>query len=500
MAYLNNSNEYPAEVRQVEVRQDEEHQRAHRLLQLERRVRHDLEAVSYPAKPWLFEKQAPDGSVALDAVIVGAGQSGLSIAFALKQEKVERILLLDRSPEGREGPWVTFARMKTLRTPKKVTGPDLGIPSLTISEWYRARYGDLAWETLGKVPKGDWMAYLVWLRQVLGLQVRNHSTVVGFGACEEDRSVLWIDVLNHGNIERIFARRLIFATGIEGSGNWQVPAMVSGSLPHDSYYHTSQAIDFEAMKGKRIGILGAGASAFDNAATALECGAARVELFYRRNHLPRVNPYRWVENAGFLGHFADMPDQWKWRFFKLILDGNQPPPQETYDRCAQFANFILHPGEPWTGLQQAGESVQVTTQKGDYAFDKLIIGTGIDFDLVHRPELGPYVKDIAVWQDRHHEALSDPNPQLRNMPYLGSHFEFLEKTPGTLPWAGKVFHFTFGSTLSMGLSAGALSGLKYGVQRVTKGIVKSLYLEDVEAFYEDFRAYDVPELVIPDHL
>lgn len=32
---------------------------------------------------------------------------------------------------GKEGPWATYARMVTLRTPKHLTGLDYGMPSLT---------------------------------------------------------------------------------------------------------------------------------------------------------------------------------------------------------------------------------------------------------------------------------------------------------------------------------------------------------------------------------
>ena len=51
-------------------------------------------------------------------LIVGAGQSGLVTAFGLMRERVRNILVIDRAPEGKEGPWVTFARMPTLRSPK----------------------------------------------------------------------------------------------------------------------------------------------------------------------------------------------------------------------------------------------------------------------------------------------------------------------------------------------------------------------------------------------
>ncbi len=45
---------------------------------------------------------------------------------------------------------------------------------------------------------------------------------------------------------------------------------------------TSSAIAFDDLKGKVVGVLGAGASAFDAAAAALEHGAKEVHLYSRR--------------------------------------------------------------------------------------------------------------------------------------------------------------------------------------------------------------------------
>jgi cation diffusion facilitator CzcD-associated flavoprotein CzcO len=274
--------------------------------------------------------------------------------------------------------------------------------------------------------------------------------------------------------------------------------MVSEALSPSLYAHTSEDIDFDRLAGKRIAVLGAGASAFDNAAVALEHGAQAIDLFYRRKRLPRVNPFRWIENAGFLAHFADMPDQWKWRFFKRMQDGNQPPPQDTFDRCARHCNFVLHPGEPWTAVEQSGERIRITTGLATYDADFAIIGTGLLYDLRSRPEIAPYAAKIATWAERLPEAASDPDPSLRNTPFLGAHYEYLEKEPGTLDWAGKVFNFTFAATLSMGVTAAALSGLKYGAQRLSQGIVKGLFLESLDMMFESFSQYSDPELVISD--
>src|SRR3546814_19709626 len=72
----------------------------------------------------------------LDALVVGGGMCGMVAAAALRRRGLTRIRIVDRSPEGREGPWVTYARMRTLRSPKHLAGPALGIPSLTFRAWF----------------------------------------------------------------------------------------------------------------------------------------------------------------------------------------------------------------------------------------------------------------------------------------------------------------------------------------------------------------------------
>lgn len=101
------------------------------LSRLAEAVRHDLECLDYPSRPWVRPRYGDSGEPVYDVVIVGGGQSGLGAAFGLMREHIENILVIDENPEGHEGPWITYARMATLRTPKYLTGPDLSIPSLT---------------------------------------------------------------------------------------------------------------------------------------------------------------------------------------------------------------------------------------------------------------------------------------------------------------------------------------------------------------------------------
>ncbi len=125
------------------------------LANLAARVTHDLACLDYPQRPWVRSRPG-----VYDAVIIGAGQSGLATAFALLREHIDNILLVDENAQGQEGPWITYARMVTLRTPKYLTSVDLGVPSLTFRAWWEAQHGAAGWEALGKIPREEWMRYL----------------------------------------------------------------------------------------------------------------------------------------------------------------------------------------------------------------------------------------------------------------------------------------------------------------------------------------------------
>ena len=96
------------------------------LADLEERIKHELTFLEFPRRSWMRTRTSPQGHV-YDVVIVGGGQSGLAAAFGLFREQVKNVVVLDRQSAGFEGPWKTFARMITLRTPKMVSGLDFGI-------------------------------------------------------------------------------------------------------------------------------------------------------------------------------------------------------------------------------------------------------------------------------------------------------------------------------------------------------------------------------------
>lgn len=60
------------------------------------------------------------------------------------------------SQPGREGPWTTYARMVTLRTPKHLTGLDYGMPSLTFQVGKLCGCGDAFGELMRAVAHLPW--------------------------------------------------------------------------------------------------------------------------------------------------------------------------------------------------------------------------------------------------------------------------------------------------------------------------------------------------------
>lgn len=464
------------------------------LTELAAKVREDLARIGYASGSWSIPVTHEDSHV-LDVAIVGAGQGGQTTCFALRRQGISNVEVFDRAQRGGEGPWVTFARMLTLRTPKHVTGPDLGIPSLTPQSWYEARYGAEAWQNLDKISRQDWQSYLDWIRDTLEIPVTNDQELHHVGW---ENGLLRLTFRDSSGNETIrLARKLVLATGIDGGGSWHIPSFISDALPKSAYAHTHETIDFEALRGKRIGVLGAGASAFDNAATALEKGAGSVDLCLRRAKIPAVNPYRWMENAGFLAHFSELPDLQRWRFMCRIYSLNQPPPQDTFWRCRRHPNFAFHPGTPWTSARMEGDEIVISTPNGEMRFDFLIIGTGFTIDLSQRPETRDFASSVMLWRDCFTPPEGEENALLGSHPYLGSRFQFepLDPADPKAEMLENIHNFTFASMPTMGLSGASISGMRFGVEKLARGIARDLFVADGEKHLASLLAYETEELI-----
>jgi cation diffusion facilitator CzcD-associated flavoprotein CzcO len=458
---------------------------------LEVRLHQDLAWLELPAKSWV-PLRVVDGQSVVDVVIIGGGMAGLVASGMLKRLGVSNHIVLDKAPAGREGPWVTFARMRTLRSPKQLTGPAMGLPALTFRAYYEARFGREEWAALDRAPRQTWMEYLVWYRKVLELPVRNGISVDALLPRED--GMLDLVCTQGGSKETIVARHVVLATGRDGLGGPFVPDIAS-SIYRRFWAHTSDEIDFSALRGKRVGVIGAGASAMDNAATALEAGAARLDLFVRRKELPRINKFTGIGSQGVVHGFAGLPDEWKWRFLNYAMGQQTPPPRPSVLRVSSFEHAHLHLESPINILRRDGDHVVVATPRRSYPVDFLIFGTGFRIDLANRPELAAFEPHIRLWRDRFPTPAGMANGELEGSPDLGNAFEFLERVPGSCPTLSKIHCFNFPATLSHGKLTGDIPAISEGADRLARGIVRSLFVEDRETHFANLQAFDTPELL-----
>lgn len=458
-------------------------------------ARHDLARMNFPAANWVPAVSGPDDRPVLDVLIVGAGLCGQTATFALMRDGVRNMRIVDRAERGREGPWGTYARMDTLRSPKHLTGPDLGFAALTFRAWYEAQHGTEGWQQLYKVGTKDWLAYLLWVRDTVGLAVENNTEVTRLTPVADG---VRVDLTGPAGAETIYARKVVLAGGRDGSGAPYVPAFPSLERSSEEgsgrVFHSSDEIDFSRFKGGRVGVLGASASAFDNAAVALETGAGEVHMFVRRPHLPQINKSKWTAFPGFFLGYRDLDDRIRWQIYTYIFSEAVPPPHESVLRCERHAGFTLHFGEPWLDVIGSADGVTVVTSKARYVFDAVIMATGFSVDLARRPELAGFYDKISLWADHVSRQEADQHPEASRFPYLGPGFELTERTPGAAPGLSHIYVFNAGSTMSHGALAGDIPGLAFGANRLSRAIASSLFVASAEALWTNLQAHDDREL------
>ena len=475
-----------------------------RLARLEARARREIALTMHPRADWMPSFSSPDGQAVHNVLIVGAGQGGSALALQLQRDRVPGVMVVDRSPRGLEGPWLTYARMPTLRSPKDYTGPDLGIPSLTYEAWHGARYGDTAWRRLKLIRTEDWAAYLLWVREVSGIEVRNDTELVSIEPIEAAAQRPWkamfrVALAHEGHRESHLFRKIVLASGQDGAGCWWLPRYLA-ELPTQYRAHTAEAIDFAALSGKTIAVLGAGAAAADNAAMALEHGADAVHMFVRRERMQRVQPYRWLTFKGFLRHLRDLDDRWRWRFMQHILAMRESIPQDTYDRMRRHDNFHIHVSHGWTGVELTGgrHPLSIETTQGRYQADFIIAGTGVDIDFHLKPELAGFARHIKTWAAAYQPPPEEANERLARYPYLDPYGAYMERETGLAPYLSSIFDFTIAATMSLGPSGSSINAMTTAVPLLAAGVTRSLFREDVEEHWRDFLTYDVPVFVPTD--
>lgn len=445
------------------------------LAKLETMIARDLETLEYPSRDWLPKRTHESGAHVYDVIVVGAGHCGVTAAFGLKRERINNILVIERSEPGNEGPWQTYARMPDLRTRKAVTGNELGYPNLTFRAYFEAREGVEAYKKLQRISCDEWTCYLLWLRRILDLPVENG---VDLERISPEGDLLRITVKRNGANTTLYTRRVIMTSGPLSMGGTNIPAEITQGLSPHCYASAYDNFDMQKLHGKRVAVVGAGASAFDNAGAALEMGAVSVDLLIRRPKIPPVSVIRWTDWSGFLQTYADLNDDQKWRMMHQVQRNAAPPTIRALRRVEAFDNFRIHFNSPIVAARMNGDAAEITTPDATFDVDFVILATGFSFDLSKSRALTEFSDKIAVWRHRY-EPREKASEKYLNSPYLGRNYEFIEREQGTAPWLKNIYCYNQASTLSMG-PTGRVSGLKYGIKRLMVGVCGGFMREDYE--------------------
>jgi cation diffusion facilitator CzcD-associated flavoprotein CzcO len=415
-----------------------------------------------------------------DVVVVGGGQAGLGIGFALRRAGIGRAVVVDAAAPGEAGVWTTTARMRTLRTPKAWLEPEFGFPELSFRAWYEGLHGEAAYDGLARIPRTVWAEYVTWFERTVQVAVRHRTKLIGVTPAK-DHLVLRLAVTRpDGGVEEVVetTRKLVFANGVEGTGGPALPALFVG-LPEEVAAHTGDRIDFAALAGRTVGVLGAGASALDAAGAALEAGASEVHLFTRRPELIVQGPSAGSpQSLGARENFHRRSDADRWRLKVTAARAGRSCTLESVERAVAFSGFRVHLSAPWRDARFTGDKVDVDAADGSHLFDFVIAGTGYQYDPHTRPELAEIADHVALWADRYQPPSELADESLGTFPYLGDGYELVEKHAGTAAWAGRIHVFSAAAGFSFGIPVGDVQSLATGIPRLVDAIGRDLFLED----------------------
>lgn len=456
---------------------------------LEARLAQDLERLNLPAKAWTPETIGPTGEIVHDVVIVGAGMCGLAAAFALRSLGLANIRHFDRREAGFEGPWLNYARMRTLRSPKHLTGPVLNIASLTFRAWYEAQHGAAAWDELDKIETVTWMNYLRWFAKVSFAEVENRVSVEGLQPLGDHIAVELST--SDGRVETVLTRQVVLATGREGQAKPRVPEALR-SLTGSQLYHSSNALNANNFKSKHVAIIGLAASAFDNAATALEAGAKQVTMIGRAPELPTINKMKQTVYPGFTWGYPQLADQDKLKIMRYVANSRIAPPRASVVRLSHDRRFKLMLDTTVESASMQDQQLALKLNNSTLLVDQIIYATGFALDLSGTSELSTIAPNILRWHHRVPEASTD---EWSEAPYLGSGFEFLPLEAGTLPGLSRIRCFTHTAQLSLGNLANDIPAVSEGAHRLATAIASTLFLEDHDYHWNRLEAYNEPELL-----
>jgi cation diffusion facilitator CzcD-associated flavoprotein CzcO len=438
-------------------------------------ARDALRLIGPDPRNWVPDRPGIDHNV----TIVGGGQTGSAFSFALRRAGIGKVSVIDAAEdEARAGVWLNAARMNLLRTPKNLPGPELGIPAFNFQAWYEARHGADAYAAIDRILRTDWADYLNWYRQFLDIAIRYRTRLQRI---EPADGHFRLHLNADGTAQVETTRKIILCNGFTGYGGPYVPSLLREGLPTTLYAHTESAIDFSALRGKQVAVVGAAASAFDAAGVALEAGAASVHLFARRPTIASVPITRSRGYPGAYDNYYVLSDAARWEQALRFRRWGSTPTIDAIERAVAFLNFKLHLAAPWQSVRVEDGRIVARTPEEEFRCDFVIAGTGYDADLAARPELADFHAQVLLWRDRFTPLAGDEDAYLGAHPYLGAGHEYLEKLPGAAAYLRDIHVQNPAGFVSFGLPTGDVPSMKRDIPTIVARISSDLFLADIQA-------------------
>jgi thioredoxin reductase len=189
----------------------------------------------------------------------------------------------------------------------------------------------------------------------------------------------------------IHADRVVAAPGIASFA--VEPPLVTERLAPERWSHTVGTVDFTALAGRRVLILGGRQSAFEWAALLAEAGAERVDLVYRHD-TPAFTESDWsfvdellAETRRTRGWFRGLPEAERtaiarrfWQVGRLQLEPWLAP---------RITGVHLHPRTEIAQLDANGAVTAQLTDGTSIEADHLLLATGYKPDMTRVPYLPP---------------------------------------------------------------------------------------------------------------
>jgi FAD-dependent urate hydroxylase len=339
-----------------------------------------------------------------DAVIIGAGPFGLSIAAHLSALGIDH-LIVGRPMDTWRAHCPDGMLMKSEPYASTIASPD---GKYTVAE-YSASHGLDYVDRVGPLTRDRFLDYADWYIKQLVPDVRDDTVT-------EVTPVAGGFRVAFANAQPVTTRQVIVATGV--LPYQYLPAELAG-LPADLVTHTAVHHDLDEFKGRRVAVVGAGQSALETAALLHEAGVS-VQVIARTPTLSWNDPN--PAHVSALGHIkrpvTQLCEGWRCAFWNTPHAFRMLP--ESY-RIGK-ARTVLGPSGSWwlrdriegrldvlTGhrIREAsaqGSGVRLALDGPSASLveaDHVIAGTGFRIDLERLPFLPQSLRSAVKTLNRH---------------------------------------------------------------------------------------------------